>query len=78
MYVRGFGSSYIFTAILYAAKMFTVYLLKFAKNLFGKTTTIWTLQEDNDPKHRSRLRTMRKAKRVHMHETKAYRGNGTN
>jgi len=55
---RGFGCLYLFTDNLNAEKMCTIYqkcLLKSAEKFFGSDRTSWLLQEDNDPKHRSKL-----------------------
>ncbi|CAK9806971.1 Transposable element Tcb1 transposase [Anthophora quadrimaculata] len=54
----GFGNLYLFTDTLDAKLMLKIYekcLLKSAKVWFGEDNTSWMLQEDNDPKHRSRL-----------------------
>jgi hypothetical protein len=55
---RGFGRLELFTENLNAEKMVKIYergLLKSAEKMFGRNKKIWVLQEDNDPKHRSRL-----------------------
>lgn len=55
---RGFGCLELFTQNLNAEKMLKIYkrgLLKSVEKMFGKKTENWVLQEDNDPKHRSRL-----------------------
>lgn len=55
---RGFGCLFVFTGILNAQRMRNIYkkcLMKSATMLFGSDTTTWVLQEDNDPKHRSKL-----------------------
>lgn len=55
---RGFGCLFLFTDNLNAEKMRTIYqkyLLKSAEKFFGFDKTNWVLQEDNDPKHRSKL-----------------------
>lgn len=57
---RGFGSLYVFTGNLDAAKMNKIYekaLLPSAKRLYKNPNEKWILQEDNDPKHRSRVCT---------------------
>lgn len=57
---RGFGKLFVFTRNLDAAFMNKIYsraLLPSAKKWFGTGNSNWTLQEDNDPKHRSRLCT---------------------
>lgn len=58
---RGFGCLYLFTDNLNAKKMrqiYRKYLMRSAKKFFGADETNWVLQEDNDPKHRSRLCTV--------------------
>lgn len=53
----GFGKLHIFTDNLNAQKMCKIYkmcLLPSAKKWFGDNPSSWLLQEDNDPKHRSR------------------------
>lgn len=53
----GFGKLHIFTENLNAHKMTLIYkkyLLPSAKKWFGDDPSTWVLQEDNDPKHRSR------------------------
>ena len=55
---RGFGRLFLFTDNLNAEKMCTIYqkcLLTSAEKFFGSDRTSWVLQEDNDPKHRSKL-----------------------
>lgn len=55
---QGFGNLYAFNFNLNAEKMIKIYknaLLPSARNMFGKKSENWVLQEDNDPKHRSRL-----------------------
>ncbi|KAJ8947238.1 hypothetical protein NQ318_012004 [Aromia moschata] len=57
---RGFGCLELFTQNLDAAKLLKIYkkgLLKSAQKMFGAGNNNWILQEDNDPKHRSRLCT---------------------
>jgi len=57
---QGFGTLHIFTQNLDAAKMVQIYervLLPSAQRWFTKNNENWLLQEDNDPKHRSRLCT---------------------
>ncbi|CAK9833892.1 Transposable element Tcb2 transposase [Anthophora retusa] len=57
---RGFGTLCVFTDNLNAQKMLKLYqrgLLVSAKHWFKSTRDHWILQEDNDPKHRSRLCT---------------------
>jgi len=57
---QGFGTLHIFTQNLDAAKMVQIYervLLPSAQRWFTKKNENWLLQEDNDPKHRSRLCT---------------------
>ncbi|KAG6452269.1 hypothetical protein O3G_MSEX007545 [Manduca sexta] len=54
----GFGCLFVFTGILNAERMCKIYqkcLMRSAKKFFGSDTTTWVLQEDNDPKHRSKL-----------------------
>ena len=54
---KGFGRIYCFTNNLNADLLCTIYkntLLPSAKTFFGKDNNTWSLQEDNDPKHRSR------------------------
>ena len=49
---------FLFTGNLNAEKMCTIYqkyLLKSAEKLYGSDRRSWVLQEDNDPKHRSKL-----------------------
>ena len=49
---------FLFTGNLNAEKMCTIYqkyLLKSAEKLYGFDRRSWVLQEDNDPKHRSKL-----------------------
>lgn len=53
----GFGQLHIFTDNLNAQGMTQIYqkcLLPSARKWFGDDSSIWILQEDNDPKHRSR------------------------
>lgn len=55
---KGFGRLIVFTRNLNAEYMITLYkkgLLQSAKKLYGPGNNNWVLQEDNDPKHRSRL-----------------------
>ena len=57
---RGFGKLIIFKGNLNASKMVKIYkngLLPSARTMFGEDTSNWILQEDNDPKHKSRLAT---------------------
>jgi len=57
---QGFGTLHIFTQNLNAAKMLQIYeraLLPSAQRWFSSKNENWLLQEDNDPKHRSRLCT---------------------
>ena len=57
---HGFGCLFLFTSNLNAKKMCTIYqkcLLKSAEQFYGSDRTSWVLQEDNDPKHRSKLCT---------------------
>ena len=57
---RGFGCLELFTENLNAQKMLQIYergLLRSATKMFGADTADWILQENNDPKHRSRLCT---------------------
>lgn len=57
---QGFGILYLFTDNLNAEKMKKIYeqsLLKSARRWFGPDNSLWVLQEDNDPKHRSRACT---------------------
>lgn len=57
---QGFGKLICFTKNLNAELMLELYksgLLKSAEKLYGKDNRDWILQEDNDPKHRSRLCT---------------------
>lgn len=57
---RGFGNLNLFTGTLNAVKMNQIYqkaLLPSARRLFPSPSESWILQEDNDPKHRSRLCT---------------------
>lgn len=57
---KGFGRLIIFTRNLDAQFMVKLYqngLLKSIEKLFGRGNRDWILQEDNDPKHRSRLCT---------------------
>lgn len=54
----GFGCLFVFTGILNAERMCKIYqkcLMRSAKKFFESDTTTWVLQEDNDPKHRSKL-----------------------
>lgn len=58
--VQGFGKLYVFTDNLNADKMLKIYkkaLLPSVSTWFIKEKKDWILQEDNDPKHRSRLCT---------------------
>lgn len=55
---RGFGCLFVFTGILNAERMRKIYkkcLMRSAEKFYGSDTTTWVLQEDNDPKHRSKL-----------------------
>lgn len=55
---QGFGVLHVFSGILNAERMLQIYkkaLLKSTKKWFGEENDDWILQEDNDPKHRSRL-----------------------
>lgn len=55
---KGFGTLTIFSDILDAQKMKTLYrstLLPTAKKFYGNANNKWLLYEDNDPKHKSRL-----------------------
>lgn len=57
---KGFGVLLLFTNNLNAPRMVEIYkksLLPTAKRQFSKKNEEWILQEDNDPKHRSRLCT---------------------
>lgn len=57
---KGFGKLILFTRNLDAMYMCKIYekgLLPSAKKMFGDNTSQWYLQEDNDPKHRSRICT---------------------
>lgn len=54
---QGFGTLHVFTDNLNAAKMVKIYqraLLPSAQRWFIRNNKHWLLQEDNDPKHRSR------------------------
>ena len=54
---KGFGKLYCFTQILNAELSCTIYkstLLPSARTFFSKDNNNWILQEDNDPKHRSK------------------------
>ena len=56
----GFGILYLFTCNLNAEKMLEIYkkaLLPSAERWFIDKNEDWILQEDNDPKHRSKLCT---------------------
>jgi len=60
----GFGKCCTFTGNLNAHGLIKIYkhaLLPSAQALFGKNYSTWILQEDNDPKHKSRLATTWKA-----------------
>lgn len=55
---QGFGKLFMFTDNLNAAKLIKIYqnaLLPSAEQWFKRKNIYWILQEDNDPKHRSRL-----------------------
>ncbi|EFN74823.1 Transposable element Tcb1 transposase, partial [Camponotus floridanus] len=57
---QGFGTLHLFTYNLNAERMLQIYkkaLLPFAKRWFIRKNDDWILQEDNDPKHRSKLCT---------------------
>lgn len=57
---KGFGTLHLFTENLNAAGMVKIYgkaLLPTARSQFITKNEDWILQEDNDPKHRSRLCT---------------------
>lgn len=57
---KGFGRLILFTENLNAVKMLGLYkkgLLKSSEKWFGTDNSTWILQEDNDPKHRSKLCT---------------------
>lgn len=57
---KGFGVLYLFTGSLNAPRMVEIYkkaLLPTAERQFISKDEKWILQEDNDPKHRSRLCT---------------------
>ena len=57
---RSFGCLELFTENLTAEKMWEIYkrgLLKSADKMCSRYGDDWVLQEDNDPKHRSRLCT---------------------
>lgn len=61
---QGFGLLHLFTGSLDALKMTKIYkkaLLPSAKKMFPRHNDSWILQEDNDPKHRSRVCTAWKA-----------------
>jgi len=54
---NGFGKLFLFTSNLDSNLMCTIYkneLLPSAKIMFGDNTSDWYLQEDNDPKHKSK------------------------
>ena len=54
---KGFGNIYCFTKNLDSQQLCIIYkttLLSSARKLFGKDNHSWILQEDNDPKHRSK------------------------
>lgn len=58
--VRGFGRVVCFNENLNANLMCDIYkygLLPTARKQFGHDSTLWKLQEDNDPKHMSKLAT---------------------
>ena len=58
MSAQGFGHCHVFTSNLNAARLVKIYkhtLLPTAQKLFGSSNSSWVLQEDNDPKHTSRL-----------------------
>ena len=68
MYAKRFAAVFLcthpkgslFTKNLNAQKMLQIYergLLRSATKMFGADMAYWILQEDNDPKHRSRLCT---------------------
>lgn len=55
---RGFGKLVVFTDNLTGARMTELYnngLLPSAVQMYGKNKSNWILQEDNDPKHKSRI-----------------------
>lgn len=55
---KGFGRLFVFTSNLNAVLMNKIYqtaLLPSAAKMFGRRGHSWILQEDNDPKHRSRM-----------------------
>ena len=57
---KGFGKLYCFKSNLNGPLLTKIYskaLVPSAKAWFGKNTSKWTLQEDNDPKHRSKIST---------------------
>lgn len=57
---QGFGSLHLFSDNLNAKKMLKIYekaLLPSAKRWYINKNEDWILQEDNDPKHRSKLCT---------------------
>lgn len=61
---RGFGRIFCFKENLNAKRMCNIYkraLLPTARDQFGPASTSWKLQEDNDPKHTSKLATKWKA-----------------
>ena len=61
---RGFGKLVIFTGNLTGKKLVQIYkrgLLPSAQKMYGNKTSNWILQEDNDPKHKSRVANAWKA-----------------
>jgi transposase len=55
---QGLGGIHCFTQNLDASKLCRIYektMLPSAKKLFGSSNSDWILQEDNDPKHKSKL-----------------------
>eukprot|EP00727_Mastigamoeba_balamuthi_P012667 m51a1_g8022 hypothetical protein (100) ;mRNA; r:1618-2674 len=57
-HAEGFGRLYTFMCNLNSKKLCHIYnkaLLPSAKKMFGPAPDDWVLQEDNDPKHTSKL-----------------------